>query len=232
MQSEAANTEKQNEAMMQHLLNIETQIKQNQIRLRNELEQMQSMQNMENSNFIDDTVEVDTYQAEGQANQPGGYIDDAQLYSNEAHTINDSVQKRSKDHARGGAKHGNAMRVSNPRVQHQIPRNPQKIRGNRSTGTSSQGRNKHKNSKMKEHRVNLEDIRLDFDGQSHASGFNSAFNCIQSKKAMSTKHQNGPQKLNTQNVQSLLREAKREMIIDLHELDQIQVGGDDLTMKN
>jgi hypothetical protein len=33
-------------------------------------------------------------------------------------------------------------------------------------------------------------------------------------------------------VQSLLREAKREMLIDPNELDQIQVGGDDLTVKH
>ena len=37
-------------------------------------------------------------------------------------------------------------------------------------------------------------------------------------------------KLHTQNVQSLLREAKREIFIDNNDADQIYVGGDDLTI--
>jgi hypothetical protein len=35
----------------------------------------------------------------------------------------------------------------------------------------------------------------------------------------------------TKNVQSLLREAKQEMLIDAIDFIQIQVSGDDLTMK-
>jgi hypothetical protein len=38
--------------------------------------------------------------------------------------------------------------------------------------------------------------------------------------------------MHTQNVQSLLREAKREMVLDPDLIEQIQVGGDDLTGKN
>lgn len=49
---------------------------------------------------------------------------------------------------------------------------------------------------------------------------------------MTTKNQNISNKLHTQNVQSLLREAKREMLCDGADLDQIYVGGDDVTIKN
>lgn len=49
---------------------------------------------------------------------------------------------------------------------------------------------------------------------------------------MTTKNQNISNKLHTQNVQSLLREAKREMLGDGADLDQIYVGGDDVTLKN
>ena len=53
-------------------------------------------------------------------------------------------------------------------------------------------------------------------------------NYISTKKSMSTKNQQN-QKIQTQNVQSLLREAKREMVVEKPDLDMIQVGGDDLT---
>ena len=38
-------------------------------------------------------------------------------------------------------------------------------------------------------------------------------------------------KLLTQNVQTILREAKREMFIEPNNIDEIEVGGDDLTQK-
>ena len=61
-------------------------------------------------------------------------------------------------------------------------------------------------------------------------GLAAAVHNYGTKKSVTTKNQNVGNK--TQNVQILLREAKREMLIDPHEIDEITVGGDDLTMKN
>lgn len=63
-------------------------------------------------------------------------------------------------------------------------------------------------------------------------GLAAAVHNFGTKKSVTTKNQNVVNKMQTQNVQSLLREAKREMLIDPNELDQIQVGGDDLTVKH
>ena len=49
------------------------------------------------------------------------------------------------------------------------------------------------------------------------------------KKSVTTKNQN--HKLNTQNVQNLLKEAKRENLIDSQDFGKIQVGGDDLDQR-
>ena len=38
--------------------------------------------------------------------------------------------------------------------------------------------------------------------------------------------------MQTQNVQNLLREAKREMVLDIGTSGPIHIGGDDLTVKN
>lgn len=62
---------------------------------------------------------------------------------------------------------------------------------------------------------------------------NQALNYISTKKSVSTKNQFNQQKIQTQNVQNLLREAKREMVVDSNSHDnngdQILVGGDDLS---
>lgn len=63
-------------------------------------------------------------------------------------------------------------------------------------------------------------------------GLAAAVQSFGTKKSVTTKNQNLSNKLQTQNVQSLLREAKREMLYDGADLDQIYVGGDDVTIRN
>ena len=62
-------------------------------------------------------------------------------------------------------------------------------------------------------------------------GLAAAVHHYGTKKSFTTKNQNISNRMQTQNVQNLLREAKREMVIDANGDDQIQVGGNDLTMR-
>ena len=105
-------------------------------------------------------------------------------------------------------------------------------RPNRSTGNSVQGR------QIKNPKLNIEDINIEVDGMSQFSqnlmfqDQNQALNYISTKKSVSTKNQFNQQKIQTQNVQNLLREAKREMIVESNSNDNtgdIFVGGDDLS---
>ena len=79
--------------------------------------------------------------------------------------------------------------------------------------------------------LNIEDIMSNQQLMVDSSlGFNIPIQGFGTKQAVTTKHQNTNNKLLTQNVQTILREAKREMLIDPN-ADQIEVGGDDLTGK-
>ena len=110
---------------------------------------------------------------------------------------------------------------------------------NRNSVTSAKGKSVKgsKNNRTSNSKVNIEEINIDIDGMMRGQymmdsslGLAAAVHNYGTKKSVTTKNQNVGNK--TQNVQILLREAKREMLIDPHEIDEITVGGDDLTMKN
>lgn len=107
---------------------------------------------------------------------------------------------------------------------------PPQPKPNRSTGNSVQGR------QIKNPKVNIEDINIEIDGfsqssqQQHLLEQTQALNYISTKKSVSTKNQI-KNKNQTQNVQNLLREAKREMVIDTNAFDNIPIGGDDISQQ-
>jgi hypothetical protein len=79
--------------------------------------------------------------------------------------------------------------------------------------------------------MSIEDVNINIDGfiqQKQIIRENpQALNYISTKKAMSTKNKINS-KMQTQNVQNLLREAKKEMVTD----DAIHLGSEDLTVHN
>ena len=102
---------------------------------------------------------------------------------------------------------------------------PPQPKPNRSTGNSVQGR------QIQNPKMNLEDFNIEIDGFSQLFPEGHNLNYISTKKSVSTKNQFGKQKVQTQNLQNLLKDAKREMIAgNIDNIgDQIFVGGDDIS---
>ena len=101
---------------------------------------------------------------------------------------------------------------------------------------SKAGRGSKFNQRVSNSKYNFEDINIDIDARHQllmdsSLGLAAAVQSFGTKKSVTTKNQNISNKLQTFNVQSLLREAKREMLYDGADLDQIYVGGDDVTIK-
>lgn len=102
---------------------------------------------------------------------------------------------------------------------------------------SKAGRGSKFNQRVSNTKYNFEDINIDIEARHQllmdsSLGLAAAVQSFGTKKSVTTKNQNLTNKLQTQNVQSLLRNAKAEMLYDGTDLDQIYVGGEDVTVRN
>lgn len=246
-----------NDNMMDQLQNMENQIQQNQIRLRNELAQMQSNYNQQTSNqkmrqLNNNSQDID----DRNIDISNEYLKELQeLHHDESKTNNFNYAPQINVLQQNMIAAGQPFKLNPNQVQlnnfatQAIPASiknskmankppnsanfqmkgiPPQPKPNRSTGNSVQGK------QIKNPKVNIEDINIEIDGfsqlsqQQHLVEQTQALNYISTKKSVSTKNQ-VKTKNQTQNVQNLLREAKREMIIDTNAFDNIPIGGDDIS---